>query len=230
MRFLFLSLLFFCFTYLSKAQNRYSLGLNWGQGFTVPSSHSNYSMGGLNRSLRANNYIETGVQGQYILGDKFGIEAALKFSYQTYLEKEGVPFSLNNYFYTDYSFQASDAHVPIQFLYKLNHPRNPFKHFTLIAGPVLHWMQVDYMQFHSINQVKTEFLTSLVGSIRMGGEPRSYGRVEYGFEYQYSLGGDYQLHISNPSESNSDLEFTSKISLLSFNFYYFFINQSLKVE
>lgn len=212
---LFFSLLFTTPTY---SQNSFDVATCWGSGITVPSVHSYYEESGTSTPLRTSANFHLGLNSQYIIGNKFGIETGIVISVQDYVSDQSVLYA-----------RMLDAYVPIQILYRIDHPTNPFYHFTILAGPALHRINIfNQGQDFILDESETLFTPCLNVGLRIGGEKRRGGRLEYGLDYQYSMKNKYEILIRDNITSQATLHSTT--SLLSFKIVYFFLNKRLSKD
>jgi hypothetical protein len=220
--------LFFIFSFtlilssqLSYSQNTYSLGAKGGFGFNAPSVNATLITNSNSYNLRNNVFFSGGVLGQYLLGDLFGIETGILMTYQTYARKDLVSGSIKNFLGWNNSVGIHDYQIPIQLIYKIKHPTNPYRHFKITAGASLDWLTTEYLK----KPHNSLFISNLLLGIRMGNQKGKRGRIECGLEYQYTIGGRYNFNMK--TDKGIDI-FNAKYSVLSFNLYYFFLNRDIK--
>lgn len=210
------------FPYLVKpvhGQNSISLGAKGGLGTSIPTLSALKSINGITYELRGNASYSIGLLGQYILGDRLGIETGIASNYQQYSRKD-LKNSFKSLLSLDSSIGIINRQIPIQLFYKMNHPTNPYQHFKITSGISLDWLEAEYKH----QKYNTMFISNFLIGLRMGTEGKRYGRVEYGLQYQYSLGGFHQFKTAGNITGES---LSIKYSLISFNFYYFFFNKDL---
>lgn len=211
--------LFFIASYASHAQNAYNLGVRIGFGFDVPSPRAEYILNGTSYRLRSNAFYAFGILGQYLLNNRLGLESGLSVSYQTYGMNIPVTESLKNFLGWNYSEGITDYQIPVRFIYKSDHPSNPFKYFIFAAG-----ISADRLLSQYFQKERNSVLTSnLLAGIRMVNKQGKLGRTEWGIEYQYSLRGGFKY--SRLTAAGPEI-FRSRQSLLSINLYYFFLNRN----
>lgn len=219
MRYRMLLFLFIIQCYACNAQNTYSLGVRIGLGFDVPSSRAEYLLNGSSYRLRSNAFYAFGVLGQYLLNNRLGIESGLAVSYQTYGMNIPVTESIKNFLGWNYSEGITDYQIPVRFIYKADHPSNPFKYFIFAAG-----ISADRLLSQYFQKERNSVITSnLLAGIRMVNKQGKLGRTELGIEYQYSLRGGFKYTRSTAAGPEI---FKARQSLLSFNLYYFFLNRN----
>src|SRR5689334_9238304 len=109
------------------SQSSLSIGAIGGFGFSVPSKAVSYTSNGVNSYLRGNAFYSLGVLGQYILGDRLGIETGFLNNYQQYSPMNSNSFK--SFLSIDSSLGIINHQIPIQLLFKFNHPTDPYKHF-----------------------------------------------------------------------------------------------------
>jgi hypothetical protein len=219
--FLFFSLFVTLNCHLCYSQNTYSIGAKGGFGFTAPSVNATLITNSNSYNLRNNVFFSGGVLGQYLLGDLFGIETGILMTYQTYARKDLVSGSIKNFLGWNNSIGGiHDYQIPIQLIYKIKHPTNPYRHFKITAGASLDWLTTEFLKKpHS-----SLFISNLLLGIRMGNQRGKRGRIECGLEYEYTIGGKYNFNMK--TEKGTDV-LNAKYSVLSFNLYYFFLNRGL---
>lgn len=222
MKYLFTLFYLLLFLFMSNpvfAQSSISLGAKAGMGISIPTLAAKHSINNINYELKGNAFYSAGFLGQYILGDRLGIETGTVISYQQYSRKD-LRNSLGSLFSIDSSIGIIDRQVPIQIFYNFNHPTNPYKNFKITSGLSIDWLEVAFLN-QSYNNL---FISKFLAEIRIGNEGKRFGRVEYGLQYQYSLGGFHQFTAAGNKTGES---LSIKYSLISFNFYYFFFNRDL---
>lgn len=222
MKYSFTALCLSIFLYLPEsayAQNSISLGAKAGLGFSIPTLAVRQSINGINYDLRGNASYSFGFLGQYILGDRLGIETGTVLSYQQYSRKD-LKTSMESLFSIDSSVGIIDRQIPIQIFYKFTHPTNPYKHFKITSGMSVDWLEVEFLN----QKYNNLFISKFLLEIRMGNEGRRYGRFEYGLQYQCSVGGNHYFPRDKQNTSDS---LSIKYSVISLNLYYFFFNTDI---
>ncbi|WP_028979839.1 hypothetical protein [Sporocytophaga myxococcoides] len=215
----------FCLSLLSYlaesvyAQNSISLGPKVGLGFSIPMQAVRQSINGMSYNLRGNASYSFGFMGQYILGDRLGIETGTVISYQQYSRMD-LKNSIKSLLSIDSSIGIINYQIPIQLFYKFNHPTNPYKHFKITSGMSLDMLEAEFLYQQYNHLILSKYLIEF----RMGNEGKRFGRLEYGLQYQCSIGGEHNFPRSTKNSSDA---LSIKYSLISFNIYYFFLNKDL---
>ncbi len=205
---------------LCYPQNNFNLGVKGSTGITIPSSNTSFDIGSVTYSLRNNIFYSGGVLGQYMLHDLIGIESGILISYQTFRKRDVTKNFIKNYLGWNSLIGVNDYQIPIQMIYKINHPTNPFKHFKITAGASLDWLSTEYLK----KSKSSLFVSNILVGLRIGNKKGKWGRIDYGLEYQFSMWGRYKFKITDELVTGN---LNTKCSVLSFNLYYYFLNRDL---
>ncbi|MBO9699980.1 MAG: hypothetical protein J7604_07200 [Sporocytophaga sp.] len=222
MKYLFTLFYLSLFPFLVKsvdAQNSISAGPKVGLGYSIPTLAIRQSANGINYELRGNASYSLGFLGQYILGDRLGIESGTAISYQQFSRKD-LKNSFKSLMSIDSSIGVINYQIPIQLFYKFSHPTNPYKYFKITSGISLDMLEVEFLYQQYNHLILSKYLVEF----RMGNEGKRYGRFEYGLQYQCSIGGYHNFPRSKQNASDS---LNIKYSIISFNLYYFFLNKDI---
>lgn len=207
---------------VALAQNSFSLGMKAGPGYMIPRVKTVLIQDGTQRTLRTFGGKSFGFLGQYIIGEKAGIETGILIQRKSFSKKNPLHHIRGVGIRWDPDVTLTAFQIPIQLLYKFDHPRNPFVHFKVTAGVSLDWLFAYTSETMSPNPLFSS--NNLLLGIRAGNARGKVGRIEFGIEYQYSLDKAYNFHLQ---QNNKLTTFKTKNQFLLFGFYYYFLNRDV---
>jgi hypothetical protein len=202
------------------AQQQISIGAKVGVGPTASPINPLLTSKGNVYVMRTNGHFTTGVTAQYLIGNRMGMELGMNFNCYTFNIKSDPHYSLTHYFGINPAIQMFDYQIPVQLMYKIELPRNLYKHIKLVGGTSIDWLTtlVNSQLGHALS------LKNIMIGARLGKETLKRGRMEYAIEYQYSL-RRFDLNGIDYNQLGDTLN--ARLSMLCFSYYYFFINRDV---
>jgi hypothetical protein len=202
------------------AQHLISIGAKVGVGPTASPINPLLNSNGNGYDMRTNGHFTTGVTAQYLIGNRIGMESGMNLNCYTFNLKSDPHYSLTHYFGINPTIQVFDYQIPVQLMYKIELPRNLYKHIKLVGGTSIDWLTtlVNSRLGHALS------LKNIMIGARLGKETLKRGRMEYAVEYQYSL---RRFNLNGVNYDQLDDTLNARLSMLCVSYYYFFINRDV---
>jgi hypothetical protein len=195
-----------------QSQNGFAVGFKGGSGVSVFPVHPVFTSNSIEKDVRINPQVHTGVVIQYEIAEKAGIESGCQIMYHSYSLKDGGSYLKKNINQSN-AITVTDFQIPILLTYNVHHRYNASRYLKLAAGTSLDWLSTDlFIAWQPPVSVK-----NLIIGIR-GGKILEYGKIEFALEHQYSL-NRYMLSGVNYDQLNDRI--TTRISFLNFSVMYF---------
>lgn len=200
------------------AQTNFSIGALGGLGVTPFAVNATITSQKLTQDIKPYVGLEGGVVVQYIIGNLFGVESGLLLNYYSYIPKD-KPLLYNHFKNHGTVIEITDLQLPLQLVVNKNRRFKAGKYFKLVVGTSLDWLGT----YGFAPTEKIMWMKNIKAGLRIGSENIKHGRIEYGFEYEYAL-ERFDLKV----DTNASLRpvINSRLSMLSFNLYYFFIGKT----
>jgi hypothetical protein len=203
------------------AQRTFTLGAKIGLGGSPFPLNATFKANGATSGVRPMTIFTTGFLTQYMVNDFMGIESGAYLTHYGYYRNETSAWQ--NLIGEVAVVQVFNYQVPVVLLHKIKMPGDPFKYVKLAGGTSIDWLTGDGLTTYG----KALSLKNLHCGVRLGREKVKGSRIEYGLEFQYSFNRFY-LESINYNQVKESL--SSRLSMLTLNFYYLFWNKALTHE
>jgi hypothetical protein len=169
-------------------------------------------------AAKAGATLSTGVTCRYMIADRFGIESGAWINHYSFYREDNFR-ARDAYWKSAAESEVFNYQMPVVFSYKFKTRRHPFRYLILGAGTTIDWFS-SYWVLPIEGPLRPQGLKNCFGAIRLGRE-RMRGKIEVGFEFQYSLKHNKFSHVNfTPDDS-----VVSKLNMISFVVNYFFLNK-----
>jgi hypothetical protein len=216
-----LTLLFITTVCSAHAQKTFSFGSKAGLGGSAFPLNATFASNGIAEGVRPMTIFTTGAMVQYMITYHAGIESGTHITHYGYYKNETSVWQ--NLTGEDPVTQVFNYQIPVVLLYRVKMPANPFKYVMFAGGTSIDWITADALTTFG----EALSLENLYCSVRMGREKVKGKRIEFGLEFQHSFRRFYLKEVNYKQIEES---LSSRLSLLTLNFYYFFWNKTLIKE
>jgi hypothetical protein len=192
------------------SHNSFSFGGKLGLGAQVIPAKSEFPAGNTYYPVQTNPSLLQGVTGQYMIGNKAGIETGIQAVFYSYTKK-GDDNYLYNVFNKPAAIFLTDWQIPILLMYNFEHRFNEMRHFKIVAGTSL-----DYLSVHFSS------VQNFIAGFRIT-KDKLNSRIEYSLEHQYSF---KRFTITEENDDQTEDRLDTRLSTLTLSVTWFFCDKT----
>jgi hypothetical protein len=215
------SLFIFCFVFIKgHTQGVFNTGAKIGLGASVFPLHSTLVNDGVSIDAYTGTILSTGIITQYVIARRIGIESGFHINHYSYYYPDQQKVWKRRIWKGAAAIEMFDFQVPINIVHRFPVPSDPFRDITVLAGTSIDWLATDFL----VKASRATWLKNIHGGIRLGKERMRGNRLEYGFEFQYSID---RFDLKGKNYNQLDMAISSRLSALTINLYYFFFDKDV---